>query len=234
MKEEKKTKEQDINGMAQIRQRIAESGKPTSERKRAEEKLQASEIRYRRLFETAQDGILILDEKTGKIVDVNPFLMNMLNYSFQEFAEKKLWEIGSLNDIEKSKAAFAELQNKGYIRYDDLPLETKDGRKINVEFISNVCQVNHTKIIQCNIRDITPRTLVEAERENLILELKKALSEIKTLSGLLPICAYCKKIRNDDGYWEQIEGYIKKRSLADFSHGICPECMKKYYPGCRK
>lgn len=234
MKEEKKTKEQDINGMVQIRQRIAESGKRTSERKRAEEKLQASEIRYRRLFETAQDGILILDEKTGKIVDVNPFLMNMLNYSFQEFAEKKLWEIGSLNDIEKSKAAFAELQNKGYIRYDNLPLETKDGRRINVEFISNVCQVNHTKIIQCNIRDITPRTLMEAERENLILELKKALSEIKTLSGLLPICAYCKKIRNDDGDWEQIEGYIKKRSLADFSHGICPECMKKYYPNCHK
>ncbi len=234
MKEEKKTKEQNINGMAQLRQRIAETGKVVSERKRTEEKLQASEIRYRWLFETAQDGILILDEKTGKIVDVNPFLMNMLNYSFQEFAEKKLWEIGSLNDIEKSKAAFAELQKKGYIRYDNLPLETKDGRRINVEFISNVCHVKHTKIIQCNIRDITPRTLVEAKRENLILELKKALSEIKTLSGLLPICAYCKKIRNDHGYWEQIEGYIKKRSLADFSHGICPECMKKYYPNCHK
>ena len=126
------------------------------------------------------------------------------------------------------------MQNKGYIRYDNLPLETKDGCRINVEFISNVCQVNHKKIIQCNIRGITPRTLVEIERENLILELKKALSEIKTLSGLLPICAYCKKIRNDDGYWEQIEGYIKERSLAEFSHGICPECMEKYYPDIHK
>jgi PAS domain S-box-containing protein len=234
MKKEKKTKKQDINRMAQIGQRITASGKTVSDHKRTEEKLQASEILYRRLFETARDGILILDEKTGKIVDVNPFLMNMLNYSFQEFTGKKLWEIGSLDDIEKNKAAFAELQNKGYIRYDNLPLETKDGCRINVEFISNVCQVNHKKIIQCNIRDITPRTLVEAERENLIRELKKALAEIKTLSGLLPICAYCKKIRNDDGYWEQIEGYIKKRSLADFSHGICPECMKKYYPNCHK
>jgi hypothetical protein len=78
------------------------------------------------------------------------------------------------------------------------------------------------------------RQRVETERENLILELKKALSEIKTLSGLLPICAHCKKIRNDEGYWEQIEGYIKERSLAEFSHGICPECMNKYYPDRHK
>jgi hypothetical protein len=75
---------------------------------------------------------------------------------------------------------------------------------------------------------------IETKRENLILELKRVLSEIKTLSGLLPICAYCKKIRNDEGYWEQIESYIKERSLADFSHGICPECMKKYYPDHHK
>lgn len=78
------------------------------------------------------------------------------------------------------------------------------------------------------------RQRVETERENLIMELKKALSEIKTLSGLLPICAHCKKIRNDEGYWEQIEGYIKEWSLAEFSHGICPECMNKYYPDIHK
>lgn len=234
IKKKKKTKEQNIKGMAEMQQQIAELKKAASERQRVEKKLQASEIRYRRLFETAQDGILILDEETGNIVDVNPFLMDMLGYSFQEFVGKKLWEIGSFKDIEESKKAFLELQHKGYIRYDNLPLETKNGRRINVEFISNVCQVNHTKVIQCNIRDITLRTRVETERENLILELKKALSEIKTLSGLLPICAHCKKIRNDEGYWEQIEGYIKVRSLADFSHGICPECMKKYYPDRHK
>ena len=234
MKEENKTKEQNIKGMAEMQQRIAALEKAASECKRVEKKLRTSEIRYRRLFETAQDGILILDAETGNIVDVNPFLMDMLNYSFQEFVGKKLWEIGSFKDIEENKAAFTELQKKGYIRYDNLPLEAKDGHRINVEFINNVCQVNHTKVIQCNIRDITPRTRVETERENLILELKKALSEIKTLSGLLPICAYCKNIRNDEGYWEQIEGYIKERSLAEFSHGICPECMKQYFPARHK
>jgi PAS domain S-box-containing protein len=230
MKKENKTKKQNINGMAKMQQRIAELEKVASERKQIEEKLQASETRYRRLFETAQDGILILDAETGNIVDVNPFLIDMLSYSFREFIGKKLWEIGSFKDIEESKAAFTELQSKEYIRYDNLPLETKDGRRINVEFVSNVYQVNHTKVIQCNIRDITPRIRVETERENLIRELKKALSEIKTLSGLLPICAHCKKIRNDEGYWEQIEGYIKERSLADFSHSICPECTKIHFP----
>jgi len=79
-------------------------------------------------------------------------------------------------------------------------------------------------------QDITERKLVEKEREKLILELKEALSQVKMLSGLLPICASCKKIRNDEGYWEQMEMYIRDHSEAEFSHGICPECSRKLYP----
>ena len=93
----------------------------------SEEALKVSETRYRRLFETAQDGILILDAETGQISDVNPFLVEMLGYSHEEFLGKKLWEIGAFKNIEASKAAFLELQSKGYVRYKDLPLETKDG-----------------------------------------------------------------------------------------------------------
>ena len=81
-----------------------------------------------------------------------------------------------------------------------------------------------------SIRDITERKHAELEKERLIAELKKALSEIETLQGLIPICSFCKKIRDDEGYWEQIEKYISQRSKAFFSHGICPDCMKKYYP----
>ena len=119
--------------------------------------LKASETRYRRLFETAQDGILILDAETGQIDDVNPFLIDMLGYTYKDFQGKKLWEIGEFKDIQASKEAFRELQDKGYVRYDDLPLETKGGRNIRVEFVSNTYQVNHHKVIQCNIRDITNR-----------------------------------------------------------------------------
>jgi PAS domain S-box-containing protein len=119
--------------------------------------LKASETRYRRLFETAQDGILILDADTGQIDDVNPFLIDMLGYNYADFQGKKLWEIGAFKDVQASKEAFTELQDRGYVRYDDLPLQTKGGRNIRVEFVSNVYQVDHHKVIQCNIRDITNR-----------------------------------------------------------------------------
>jgi diguanylate cyclase (GGDEF)-like protein/PAS domain S-box-containing protein len=116
-----------------------------------------SELRYRRLFETAQDGILILDAQTGAITDVNPFLIDMLGYSLQEFVQKKLWEVGAFKDIEASQEAFEALQKNEYIRYEDLPLRTKNGKLIQVEFVSNVYLVGEVKVIQCNIRDITER-----------------------------------------------------------------------------
>ena len=128
---------------------------------KAQEYLQASEIRYRRLFETAREGILILDAETGRIADVNSFLCNLLDYPKAEFMGKELWEIGLFKDKESSRAAFRELQEKGYIRYDDLPLQTKGGERREVEFISNVYQEDRHKVIQCNIRDITERKQIE-------------------------------------------------------------------------
>ena len=128
-----------------------------SERKRAEETLRASEIRYRRLFESAKDGILILDAETGMVVDVNPFLVELLGFSQEAILGKRIWELGFFKDVLANQANFAELQQKEYVRYEDLALETSDGRRIEVEFVSNVYLVNQKKVIQCNIRDITER-----------------------------------------------------------------------------
>jgi len=122
-----------------------------------EQKIRTSELRYRRLFEAAQDGILILDAETGAIMDVNPFLIKMLGYSREEFVEKKLWEVGAFRDIEASQEAFEALQKNEYIRYEDLPLRAKSGRLIDVEFVSNVYLVDGEKVIQCNFRDVTER-----------------------------------------------------------------------------
>src|SRR5438105_13155635 len=133
--------------------------------KRPEEALRASELRYRRLFETAQDGILILNAHTGHITDVNPFMVNLLGYSYDEFIGRPLWEIGPFKDVKECKLAFQELQEKEYIRYESLPLETKDGRSIAVEFVSNVYGLNGgMRVIQCNIRDITEREQAEDVR----------------------------------------------------------------------
>jgi len=122
--------------------------------------MEDSELRYRRLFEAAQDGILILDAQTGVIDDVNPYLIDRLGYSRAEFVEKKLWEVGAFKDVLASKVAFNVLQEKGYIRYDNLPLKAKDGQLVRVEFISNVYLAGDRQVIQCNIRDITDRTQV--------------------------------------------------------------------------
>lgn len=138
------------------------------EKERVCEALQDSEKRYRRLFESAQDGILILDAETGKVVDVNPFLMRLLGYTYEEFCGKYIWEIGAFKDIAASKDAFQALQDNEYIRYEDLPLETLDGKPVAVEFVSNVYLVDHSKVIQCNIRDITAHKRAKAERTQLM------------------------------------------------------------------
>ena len=142
-------------------ERAIDDRKEKESRQKAEILLAASEMQYRRLFESAKDGILILNVETGKIVDVNPFLIELLGYSKEEFLEKEIWEIGLFKNIIANKDKFIELQQKKYVRYEDLPLETSDGRKINVEFVSNVYSVNSHKVIQCNIRDITERKKAE-------------------------------------------------------------------------
>jgi len=133
-----------------------------TERKQAEEALKASEVSYRRLFESAKDGILIIDAMTGLIYDANPFLNDLLGLSLEEIKGRELWEIGTFTDIVSSKSRFQELLQKGYMRYEDLPLKTKDGRNISVEFVSNVYDVDHRRVIQCNIRNITERKQAEA------------------------------------------------------------------------
>jgi len=134
-----------------------------TERKQAEVAVQTSEVRYRRLFQTAKDGILILDANTLKIIDANPFMTELLGYSHDELLGKELWEIGLFGDERASQAAYQELQEKGYIRYDHLPLETKHGERAEVEFVSNVYQVDRRPIAQCNIRDISERRLLEKQ-----------------------------------------------------------------------
>ncbi len=135
-------------------------------RRSVERKLEASEVRYRRLFEAAHDGILILDSETGQITDVNPFLEKLLGYSKSEFLEKKLWEVGAFRNMKAAKDVFKILQKDGYVRYEDLPLETKGGKLISVEFVSNSYMAGGTLVIQCNIRDITERKKVELIKDS--------------------------------------------------------------------
>lgn len=151
-----------------------------TERKLVEEARQSSELRYRRLFESAKDGILILDADSGQIVDVNPFLVEMLPYSKEDLVGKEIWEIGVFKDVLASKAAFVELQQRGYIRYENLPLESREGLVRHVEFVSNSYLEGERRVIQCNIRDITERKPAEEGLRQTNERLEGALAELQT------------------------------------------------------
>jgi PAS domain S-box-containing protein len=156
---------------------LVRKAKTIARRAQPRENLRISEIRYRRLFESARDGILILDAATRKITDVNPFMVKLLGYSRGQFLGKELWEIGLLEDAKTSRLAFRELKQNGYIRYEDLPLETKDGKRREVEFVSNVYDEGGHQVIQCNIRDITTRKQGEEEFKQLMVREKEARAE---------------------------------------------------------
>jgi len=185
-----------------------------AERKRIQEALTTSEVRYRRLFETAKDGILILDAESGQITDANPFLRNLLGYSHTELLGKMLWEIGPFRDIAASRGAFRKLQKKSYIRYDNLPLETKDHRNKHVEFVSNVHRENGTRVIQCNIRDITARHKAEEALANLSKELERRVKE--RTAELLTANRLMKKML-DEGKRAEEEIRKSRERLRDLS-----------------
>ena len=131
-----------------------------------------SELSYRRLFEAARDGILILDAETGRIRDVNPFLIELLGSSRNEMMGKTVGELSPFEDVEPNKVMLERLQKEGYVRYENLPLQTTDGRHISVEFVSNVYQAGDRKLIQCNIRDITRQKLAEEQIRRLNADLE--------------------------------------------------------------
>jgi PAS domain S-box-containing protein len=154
------------------------------------EDLRVSEVRYRRLFEAVRDGILILDFETRKITDVNPYMLEFLGYPREYFLGKELWEIGLLKDEKESAAAFRELQENYYIRYEDLALENRNGEKRQVEFISNVYTENNRQVIQCNIRDITVRLKRDEKLEKLNLEIERQATAFNTLLSSISDMTY--------------------------------------------
>jgi PAS domain S-box-containing protein len=202
------------------------------ERKKAEEALRGSEQRFRSLVETTSDWVWEID-RDGFYRYTSPKVRDLLGYEPEEVVGKRPFDFMPPDERERIRNLFTGIveARKPFSALENVNVR-KDGRRIVLETsgIPIFDEKGNFSGYRGIDRDITDRKQAEQEREELILELKEALSRIKTLNGLLPICASCKKIRNDRGYWEQIETYIRDHSEAQFSHGICPDCAKSLYP----
>jgi PAS domain S-box-containing protein len=186
------------------------------------------EALYRLLFENSLDG-LMLTTPEGEILDANPAACNILGRTREEILQEG--REGLIDSSDPQLAILvAERQRTGRA-HGRLRARRKDGTLFPIEFSSMVFQSPEGKSRTCLIiRDITERVAAEAERERLIKELQDALGRVKSLSGLLPICASCRKIRDEAGAWHNLEAYIRSHTEADFSHGICPDCRRILYP----
>jgi PAS domain S-box-containing protein len=199
------------------------------ERKRMEEKLRESEEKFRVIFENNSSAIAIV-EPDATITLVNDAFCQMIGYTKEEAVGMSWRQQVPPEDLDRLKEFFHQLLTNSLDVPDkcEIKFYRKNG-EIRQAWMSGAMIQSSQKIISSFI-DITERKQVEAEREKLIVELQHAIAEVKTLSGLLPICASCKKIRDDKGYWNSLEAYLMKHSIAQFTHGICPDCAAKYFP----
>ena len=200
-----------------------------TERRRSDAALQDSELRFRRLFQTAKDGILILDAALGTIIEANPFMCGLLGYELDDFLGKELWEIGLFQDKEASRDAYRELLAKGYIRYEHLPLKTKGGDEVEVEFVSNLYTVGDRQVAQCNIRDITQRSRMERQAKAqaaALADLHRRKDEFLAMlshelrNPLSPIlnAVHLLRLQGDENLIQQEARSIIERQVGQLSH----------------
>ena len=206
------------------------------EQKRMADVLSESEKRYRTLFEHAGDAIFILEsegDKAGRIVMANKAAAAMHGYTVAELSGMRITDLDTVDAAKGSASLIRRILDGEWIK-TEMQHRRKDGKEFPVEVSAGLLEFGGNRYVLAFDRDITDRRQIEEGREKLIRDLRVALENIKTLRGLLPICASCKKIRDDKGYWNQIETYIATHSEAEFSHGLCPACVQKLYPGFNK
>ena len=200
-----------------------------TERRRTENALKESEEKYRTFINNANDTIIISDVDMT-IIDTNKKAEQLTGYARKELVGLKFFELFTQVDLDRINKVLKDgiLAKSGSI--NDVSINKKDNSHIPVDINGNLIEYADKKAILTILRDITDRKREEQEREKLISDLKIALEKVKKLSGMLPICASCKKIRDDKGYWNQIEAYMQEHSDIEFSHSLCPDCLSELYP----
>jgi PAS domain S-box-containing protein len=217
----------------ELLQKVRQFEKEASRRKNAEAALRESESKFRSVAQSAKDAIILADTR-GKIKFYNAAAQTMFGYPEDEIVGRSLTILMPEEFRSRHTSGVKRAAGAGNPAISGKTLETKavdkEGREFPIELSFSTWQSDSEFFLTGIVRDISKRKQIEAERDQLIKSLQDSLAKLKTLSGLLPICASCKKIRDDKGYWNRIETYIQEHSEAEFSHGICPECARKLYP----
>lgn len=192
--------------------------------------IEFQEEKYSKAFHASPYALLLTRQCDGKIFEANAGFENLSGYQLSDVIGKTTVELNLFFDIDARETILKELTERGNVRDKELKFRIKSGEILIGLYSAEVIQINNQPCVISTISDITERKIAEVEREKLIQELGNALSELKILGGMLPICSSCKKIRNDSGYWQQIEQYLSEHSDAEFSHSLCPDCIRRLYP----
>lgn len=185
---------------------------------------------FSKAFQSSPYALVLSRMSDALIVEVNHSYETMTGYTAEQTIGRKSTEMQLWAECEKRAAVVSRIEQTGQIRDEEMMFRRKNGELFPGLFSAQTIPMDNETYMLSSIVDITARKTAQQEREELIAKLQKALSEVKTLSGLLPICAACKKVRDDKGYWRQIEASIREHSDARFSHSLCPECVEKLYP----
>jgi PAS domain S-box-containing protein len=229
MQDRDKTKEQLVQEVKALRQRVGQLEAAEAKFLKTQEDLGQAGVQPHRLFEYAGESIFIIDLATFRFLSVNENAARRLGYSREELLQMTLDQI-EVQDAEDMDEAVAWESIVSGTTYYECIHRRKDGSQMPVEVSSRLTHSGGRGLLLHFVRDISRRKELESEREKLVCELQEALAEVRTLSGLLPMCAHCKNIRDDEGYWHSLEDYMLAHSETRFSHGICPDCMADLYP----
>lgn len=213
---------------AELEDRVKELEQEAANLKQAEDVFESNSVLHRILFDQSPDGILIVNPETAGFIEFNTAAHQQLGYTREEFAKLTIPDIEAKETVLETKQQINAVLQSGRADFETLQF-TKQGEIRNILVTAHIVDIKGDPVYHCVWRDITKRKQLENEKENLIKELQRALDEIKSFQGIIPICSSCKKIRDDKGSWNRLEAYIESHSDVVFSHGICPDCCRKLY-----
>lgn len=211
-----------------LERRVVELEQAVRDREKSMHNMREEIVWRRRLVEESRDGIVVITPEL-RVFEANRRFAEMLGYTMEEALMLHVWDWEAHFSRDHIQAMAGIIDGGGH--HFETCHRRKDGSVIDVELSNSATYYCGRKLIFCVCRDVTERKRAEMERERLLKTLREADAEIESLRGILPICMYCKKVRDDEGYWEKVEVYLSRYAHSDVSHSICPECMKEHFPG---